>query len=387
MGFLGHSGNLLDGIGLHCAAPAAWMHSAQVQSSVAQVGSHSGNAFSDVCSRQEVVTYLIVRTGNNVDRQQAYCSRMRHTLPTNCRGIKTLTPSATDGEYTLYLGGDPNKPWQAWCHDMAGTPAEYLSLPATGDAVNFSQYTAGLKNGVGSTNVRTRFTRLRIDPATLSVSTGDQRFSTSSGQLNHDGPVTSMSYAASMSCDLLSSGMGNIDLRDTPFAVAAQQFAVAGSSGSGQATYSANNQVVDLGNKGNCAWNSVVGADRPFNGRDFALQLEYLPPPPPPPFSGSFTYEASETYNGAYRFTPFDVRLKAGQQLQYGTCGVAGSSGSGNSDLSLHAPDGSPVSGANRSCGSLVYGAHTATQTGTYQIRAGCRDRDSCSGTVAFAIQ
>ena len=90
VGFRGHSGELLEALGLHCAAPDAWMHSAQVQGSVDPVGSHSGDAFSDVCSQESVITELYVRTGHNVDRQQATCTRMRSTPAASDRGLKKI---------------------------------------------------------------------------------------------------------------------------------------------------------------------------------------------------------------------------------------------------------------------------------------------------------
>ncbi|HEX5749733.1 MAG TPA: GON domain-containing protein [Archangium sp.] len=201
----------------------------------------------------------------------------RPSTPASCQDIKTALPSAADGEYVLYVNGEASKPWTAWCHNMAGTPAEYLPLPSTGTSVNFSQYTAGYNNG-GGTNVRTLFSKVRIDPATLRVSTGDQTFSTSSGLLWHGDAVTSMAYAAAMNCDFGNPGLGNVDLRGTPFAVAANQFAVVGYYGSGGATYSSDNRVVDLWNRGECGWMSVQGADHPFNGRGALLQLQYAPP-------------------------------------------------------------------------------------------------------------
>ncbi|ATB36471.1 hypothetical protein CYFUS_001886 [Cystobacter fuscus] len=203
----------------------------------------------------------------------------RRSTPASCQDIKTAHPSAADGEYVLYVNGDASKPWTAWCRDMAGTPAEYLSLPSTGPSLNFSQYTAGYNNGWGATNVRTLFSKVRIDPTTLRVSTGDQTFSTSSGLLWHGDAVTSMAYAAAMNCDFGNPGLGNVDLRGTPFAAAPGEFVAVGYYGSGGATYSSDNQVVDLWNRGECGWMSVQGADHPFNGRGAQLQLQYAPPP------------------------------------------------------------------------------------------------------------
>lgn len=387
VGFPGRSGWYVDSLGLHCAAPNAWRTSGQVQASVAEVGStYSGNPFSDVCPAQSVVTRLNVRHGNSIDQEQATCTRL---APMSCQDIKSANPSAADGQYTLYVNGDTSKPWTAWCHNMAGTPAEYLSLPSTGSSLNFSQYTAGVHNGGGS-NVRTLFSKVRINPTTLSVSTGDQTFSTSSGLLWHGDAVTSMSYAAAMNCDFNSPGLGNVDLRGTPFAVAPDQFVAIGYYASGGATYSSNNQLVDLWNYGECGWMSVQGADHPFNGRGAQLQLQYAPPPPPPaqPTSGSFNYNASNTNSATQNTTPYDVTLTAGQTLSFGTCGVNGASGSGDTYLRLYAPDGSHVAANDDACGGLLSSVgFTATQTGTYRIQAGCYSSGSCNGTVAFTIQ
>ncbi|WPB73768.1 GON domain-containing protein [Archangium violaceum] len=314
----------------------------------------------------------------------------RPSTPASCQELKTAHPAAADGEYVLYVNGDVSKPWTAWCHNMASTPAEYLSLPSTGSSANFSQYTAGYNNS-GGTNVRTLFSKVRIDPTTLRVSTGDQTFSTSSGYLTHPAnyPVTSMSYAAAMNCDFGNPGVGNVDLRGTPFAAAPNQFVLVGSYPSGAATYSSNNQVVDLWSRGDCSWMSVQDADHPFNGRSAQLQLQYAPPPasPPQPTSGSFNYSASNTNSATQNTTPYDVTLTAGQTLSFGTCSVAGASGSGDTFLRLYAPDGSHVAGNDDACGYLSFVGFTATQTGTYRIQAGCYSSGSCNGTVAFTIQ
>ncbi len=76
VGFPGHYGWYVDSLGVHCAAPNAWRTSGQVQASVAEVGySYSGNPFSDVCPSQSVVTQLNVRHGDNLDQEQATCTR------------------------------------------------------------------------------------------------------------------------------------------------------------------------------------------------------------------------------------------------------------------------------------------------------------------------
>jgi len=213
--------------------------------------------------------------------------------PASCQELKTAQPAAADGQYVLYVNGDATKPWTAYCHDMAGTPKEYLSLPSTGPSLNFSQYTAGYNNGWGATNVRTLFSKVRVDPATLRVTTGDQTFSSSSGLLWHGDAVTSMSYAAAMNCDFGSPGLGNVDLRGTSFAVAPNQFVAVGHYASGGANYSANDQVVDLWNYGECGWMSVQGADHPLNGRSAQLQLQYRQQQPTQTRIDSLSWQAA----------------------------------------------------------------------------------------------
>ncbi|REG29840.1 microsomal dipeptidase-like Zn-dependent dipeptidase [Archangium gephyra] len=105
------------------------------------------------------------------------------------------------------------------------------------------------------------------------------------------------------------------------------------------------------------------------------------------PMSGTFSYSASNT-NSAQQNTPtHNVLLNAGQTIQLGTCSVSGASGSGDTYLRLYGPGGTQVAVNDDSCGLLTYMSFTATQSGTYQIRAGCYSSNSCSGTVAYTIQ
>lgn len=195
--------------------------------------------------------------------------------PRTCQEIKNATPSAPDGDYTLYLFGDPSRPWKAYCHTMASSPAEYLSLPEAGLLSNYSQYTAG--GASGGTSVRTSYSRIRIDPITLRVNTNDRTFSTSIGLINHGSlAVTSMPYGRAMSCDWGDSGRGQIDLRGTPFKVAPDYFTAEGWYPWGSAAYSFADQVVALRGGGYC------GSFGPPNGNMLdgaTLPLFYEAPP------------------------------------------------------------------------------------------------------------
>jgi hypothetical protein len=196
-------------------------------------------------------------------------------FPGNCSDIHNKDLKAKDGNYILYNG---NTIFTVYCYDMSGTPREYITLAQTGANANYSQYTAG--GASPGTNVRTMFTKLRIDPVTLTVDIGDLTFATSTGTLNHSGSatiVTSMPYGAAMSCvgpgD--TSGAGNINLQGTPFQVGGT-FALGGFDPAGSAVFSAANQQVNLTGGGYCGWITPSPAMyNPFNPSpgEYHLQL------------------------------------------------------------------------------------------------------------------
>ncbi|MBN1138299.1 MAG: tandem-95 repeat protein [Anaerolineae bacterium] len=195
--------------------------------------------------------------------------------PASCRDIRAADPTAEDGEYTIYPQG---KVFAVYCHDMAGTPSEYLSLVNTGETSNFAQYTAG--GSSPGTNVRTTYDRVRIDPYTLLVDIGDQTFAHSMGSLTHGTiVVTSMPYGVAADCLDWGSddGVANIDLRGTPFAVS-EPFLLGGYEAAGQAVFNASSQVVDLVGGGYCGWiqpDPYLSA--PYNDQGgFQLDLKYI---------------------------------------------------------------------------------------------------------------
>lgn len=196
--------------------------------------------------------------------------------PASCADILAADAAATDGDYTLYVGGDQQKPWQVYCADMATTPKEYLPLVFVLGDHNFSQYTAG--GASPGSNVRTSYLRVRIDPATFAVDMGDQAFSISSGALNHSysEAVTSMPFGVAMSCGS-ADGLADIDLRGTPFTIASQ-FAAVGNGGHGGATLDASSRQAALTGGGFCGWTEITGGPfNPFNAAHGSLQLTYAP--------------------------------------------------------------------------------------------------------------
>jgi hypothetical protein len=185
----------------------------------------------------------------------------------SCAEIRAALPIHRDGDYVLNTG---TRLVPVYCHDMAGTPREYVTL----DAANFSQYTAG--GAAPGTSVRTTFSKVRLDPATLTVDINDLTFATSTGLLHHGStPVTAMPYASAMSCDASPSGVGRIDLTGTAF-VLDDEFAVGGYIPEGGATVSPDNRVADLAGGGYCGWiTPAPWIYQPINpaGPDYHLEL------------------------------------------------------------------------------------------------------------------
>jgi hypothetical protein len=198
-------------------------------------------------------------------------------VPATCTDVRARFPLAPDGQYVIFAKGD--MPVVVYCHDMASNPREYITLRQTAPGANFSQYTAG--GASPGTNVRTSFTRLRFDPKLLVVDIGDLTFTESVGSLTHEGQkVTSMPYGAAMSCNSATDGLGNVDLRGTPFAVA-NPFAVGGFNANGSATLTSGDQVVELKGRGFCGWITPWPVMyNPFNPSvgDFHLQLKCIGP-------------------------------------------------------------------------------------------------------------
>lgn len=191
----------------------------------------------------------------------------------SCDDIRDHILRAPDGKYIL---SNSDTIFTVYCHDMTGVPREYIDLTRTGTTMNFAQYTAG--GAAPGTNVRTSFTRLRIDPATLTVDIGDLTFASSTGSLRHgDQTVTAMPYGVAMSCQRSAGteGAGNITLQGTPYQVTST-FVTAGYLPGGAAVVSQGNQVVDLTGGGVCGWISPAPAMyNPFNPSpgDFHLKL------------------------------------------------------------------------------------------------------------------
>ncbi len=173
--------------------------------------------------------------------------------PSSCDELKAANPQAPDGPSTLFVGGDPSKGWSAFCV-MSGVPGTYLPLVNIANG-NFSQSTAG--GARPGTNVVTKFQRVRIDPVSLEVDPNDITFASSTGMIS-DGRggaiATAVGYGAACDCigAYSQTGIANVDLGGTPFAVAPRAFQLTGYLPGGNSVYSADSKVVNLTGGGFC---------------------------------------------------------------------------------------------------------------------------------------
>ncbi|MDY7224891.1 LamG-like jellyroll fold domain-containing protein [Hyalangium rubrum] len=167
----------------------------------------------------------------------------------SCAEIRAGNPIAGDSTYTLGLGGQPV---DVFCHDMAGTPREYLTLPNTGSAFNYTHY--GVSDNTSPTGQTTWFTKVRFNPATLTLLLDDTTFSTSEGWMQFGELYIYVNPLGGASdCVTFGSvtGRGNIDLRGTPFDIVLDQFVLGGNEPAGSATFSGT-QIVNLTGGGYC---------------------------------------------------------------------------------------------------------------------------------------
>ena len=193
--------------------------------------------------------------------------------PATCAALKALAPAAEDGAHTLYVDGDPARPWPAHCHDMAGAPRDYRTLPRQGGDLNVGRYAA-----FGAVTT-TRYAKVRIDPLTWDIDTRDVTFALSSGNAYiGNTKVTQAAYGAAMTCGYIFT-TATIDLRDTPFHVV-NNFCTGGFGASGS-SLSVNPQVYTNTGGGDCGWRAPASGGCPFgpiNGEGKRLRVAYAGP-------------------------------------------------------------------------------------------------------------
>ena len=186
-------------------------------------------------------------------------------FPKTCAEAAFGHDAPADGYRKLFVDGNEQKPWAAYCVDMdTKTPATYLTLPH-GGANTWSMFASGGR--ATGTDVVTRFDKLRIDPITLTIDVTDTTFAVSTGSLQDvDGStITEMPLGVAKSCG---GGYATamIDIAETPFTLA-NDFAKGGDTGHvGNADLWEHNNVVEIWADGDCGWVKPTA---------LAIQLKY----------------------------------------------------------------------------------------------------------------
>ncbi len=171
---------------------------------------------------------------------------------------------ATEGQsIQLYWQGDRAKPFTVDC--VGGHAMIAMPMPG-GVAATFSTY-------VGAQDtVRTEFSAIEIDAATGEIVVDNFSASRSSGAVEHtgdvmadgDGFVRRVNVGVARGCDvpMTADGSAEIDLGETPFAIAADvEWKVGGYLSAGGATVSPDRKHVVVSGGGYCGWSSPDGSE------------------------------------------------------------------------------------------------------------------------------
>lgn len=123
---------------------------------------------------------------------------------------------------------------------------------------NFSQYVIPTRGGwnAGDSNVTTKFFKIRFDPKSLKVDTGDFTFSQSVGICHHHSQnVDSVPFGTCFGCEApaCADSKASIDLCGTVLCVA-EHFHHSGYISAGNCTKMFHDQVVKLQGGGYCGW-------------------------------------------------------------------------------------------------------------------------------------
>jgi V8-like Glu-specific endopeptidase len=168
-------------------------------------------------------------------------------------------------------------------------------------------------------------------------------------------------------------------------------YTVAGILVRGEADYRANGscQVVNVCTETGCRGEDITYVYPAIRGYcAVATSTRLCSGLPPPPQVTTFTYSATNTNNAQQNTTNRSVTLTAGQTITVATCGLTGTTFTGDTYLRLNNSAGTTVAFNDDSCGGTgsSFSWRVAT-SGTYTIRAGCYSTGSCSGTVGYSIQ
>jgi len=195
-----------------------------------------------------------------------------------------IAPQKAQGEVMAHTGG-----WHLKLKVIAGeftvlNGNTYLNLVKTGANDNFSMYKNPTRKpwGADNTDIKTIFTKVRFDPSTMMVNTGDMAFATSTGKVNHNTSYpTTVPYATAFGCEapFKADGTARIDLTGTNYAVD-DTWTFGGWQAAGSATVTSNGQIVDIVGGGYCGMigpaRSTTQGENHMHAGGFDLKLKKI---------------------------------------------------------------------------------------------------------------
>lgn len=234
----------------------------------------------------------------------------------SCSALHQTSPSAPDGQYTI--SPKTGQEFSVYCYGMqTGSPKEYLSLIRTGGSYNFSKFN-NYHGKPANSFVKISFNKVRIDPTTLTVDINDFAFST---RTYSDPSLTDLiAYGVAGDCagNGDPTGVGNIDLTGTPFAVNSK-FVVDGWYPNGSVKVEGNTVPITPGTGSSQTpgdWAFVTGKVVDLKGGGYAGAIG----PEGSPRNDAYLYFG----NWIHDATPFSTPvLTLSLSLFNGTCGSA----------------------------------------------------------------
>jgi hypothetical protein len=196
--------------------------------------------------------------------------------PKTCLEVKTRSRINTDGNRTLFIGGDVSKPWQAYCNQMSTVaPHEYLTLMMPNN--NIGRYH---DNGDNGGVVETQYRKVRLDIATMAIDTSDQSFADTTGNEQYPGAataVTSMPLGVALTCgdNGQTTTEARINLVGTRFLISSG-FTSGGTNARFSASSGDNGQSEKIVGGGGCGWGGpVTTPPDPVNQNGGMLSVNY----------------------------------------------------------------------------------------------------------------
>mmetsp|Transcript_25544 Transcript_25544/g.26631 ORF Transcript_25544/g.26631 Transcript_25544/m.26631 type:complete len:382 (+) Transcript_25544:69-1214(+) len=199
-----------------------------------------------------------------------------------------IAPKDANGEVVAHQGG-----WHLQLKLLpAGTGKYWRDLLFEDEVGNFyinldpktntSGYKLPSRKPWGSTDsdLTLNWSKLRINPDTLEVHTGDYKYTKATGKVSHDnGYHQKVAFGTARGCQSANNadGTAHINLRGTPFRFKADNgFVKSGFQPAGSITVSSDRQQATIRGGGYCGWMAAISGNKGFQG-DWADFIELLP--------------------------------------------------------------------------------------------------------------